>query len=50
MMKTFQKPVVFMYFWLNYCDENTHHIERIPVGVKDIDHLFHMASQRDIRG
>ena len=33
-----------MYFWLNYCDEN-HHIERIPVAVKDIDHLFNMASE-----
>ena len=39
-----QKPVTFMYFWLNYCDEN-HHIERIPVAVKDIDHLFNMASE-----
>ena len=38
------KPVVFMYFWLNYCDEN-HHIERIPVGVKIIDHLFNVASE-----
>ena len=46
-MKTYsflQKPVTFMYFWLNYCDEN-HHIERIPVAVKDIDHLFNMASE-----
>ena len=34
----------FQYFWLNYCDEN-HHIERIPVAVKDIDHLFNMASE-----
>ena len=33
-----------MYFWLNYCDEN-HHIERIPIAVKDIDHLFNMASE-----
>ena len=33
-----------MYFWLNYSDEN-HHIERIPVAVKDIDHLFNMASE-----
>ena len=36
-MKTYsslQKPVVFMYFWLNYCNENL--IERIPVGVKNI--------------
>ena len=31
------------YFWLNYCDEN--HIQRIPVTVKNIDHLFHLASQ-----
>ena len=42
-METFQKPVTFMYFWLNYSDAN--HIERIPVGVKNIDHLFHMASE-----
>ena len=34
----------FQYFWLNYCNEN-HHIERIPVAVKDIDDLFHMASE-----
>ena len=32
-----------MYFWLNYCNEN--HIERIPIAVKDIDHLFHLASE-----
>ena len=38
-MKTTPKLAAFMYFWLNYCDEN-HHIERIPVAVKDIDHLF----------
>ena len=42
-METFQKPVSFMYFWLNYCDKN--HIERIPIGVKDIDHLFCQASE-----
>ena len=42
-METFQKHVTFMYFWLNYCDEN--HIERIPIGVKDIDSLFRMASE-----
>ena len=40
---SFQKPVTFMYFWLNYCDEN--HIERIPVAVKNIDHLFNLASK-----
>ena len=34
---------MFMYFWLNYCDEN--HIERIPVAVKNIDHLFNLASE-----
>ena len=38
-----QKPVTFMYFWLNYCDEN--HIERILVAVKNIDHLFNLASE-----
>ena len=38
-----QKPIAsFQYFWLNYCDEN---IERIPVAVKNIDHLFNMASE-----
>ena len=47
-MKTYrdyllQKPIVFIHFWLNYCDEN--HIKRIPIGVKDIDHLFHMVSE-----
>ena len=34
-----------MHFWLNYCDENNHHIKRIPVAVKNIDHLFRMASE-----
>ena len=29
-----------MYFWLNYCDD---HIERIPIAVKNIDHLFNLA-------
>ena len=38
----FRKSVTFMYFWLICCDEN--HIERIPVAVKDIDHLFHLVS------
>ena len=33
-----------MYFWLNYSDGNNH-IERIPVAVKNIDHLFHTASE-----
>ena len=43
-METYsQKPVTFMYFWLNYCDKN--HIERIPVAVKNIDHLSRMASE-----
>ena len=27
-----------MYFWLNYCDEN--HVERIPIAVKNINHLI----------
>ena len=38
------KLVTFMYFWLNYCDENLH-IERIPVAVKDIFHLFNLSSE-----
>ena len=42
-METLQKPVNFMYFWLNYCDKN--HIEKIPVAVKNIDHLFSLASE-----
>ena len=33
-----------MYFWLNYCYEN-HHIERIPIAMENIDHLFHLASE-----
>ena len=44
MIETFQKPIVFMYFWLNYCNEN-YHIERIPVAVKNIDHLYNIASE-----
>ena len=32
-----------MYFWFNYCDEN--HIERIPITVENIDHLFRLASE-----
>ena len=31
-----------MYFWLNYSDGN---IERVPVTVKNIDHVFRMASE-----
>ena len=37
------QPTTFMYFWLNYCEEN--HVERIPVAVKNIDHHFHLVSQ-----
>ena len=32
-----------MNFWLNYCNEN--HIERIPIAVQNIDHVFRLASQ-----
>ena len=39
-----EKPTAFMYFWLNYCDEN-HYIKRIPVAVKNIDHLFNLAGE-----
>ena len=43
---SFQKPVTFLFFWLNYCttDEN-HHIEIIPIVVENIDHLFRLASE-----
>ena len=34
---------MFMYFWLNCCDEN--HIQRIPIAMKNIDHLFHLAGE-----
>ena len=37
------QQAAFMYFWLNYCDKN--HIEKIPVAVKEIGHLFHQASE-----
>ena len=42
-METLQKPVTYMYFWLNYCGEND--IERIPAAVKNIDHLFNLGSE-----
>ena len=38
-----KKPFAFMYFWSSCCDKN--HIERIPVAVKDIDHLFNLAGE-----
>ena len=30
---------MFIYFWLNYCDEN-HHIERIPTAVENMATIF----------
>ena len=35
--------MMLMYFWLNYCDEN--YVERIPIAMENIGHLFHLASQ-----
>ena len=35
--------MMLIYFSLNYCDEN--HVERIPIVVKNINHLFHLASE-----
>ena len=32
-----------MYFWLNYCNKS--HVERIPIPMKDIDHLFRLVSE-----
>ena len=42
-MKQLKIKLMFMYFWLNYCDEN--HVEKIPIAVKNINHLFHLASE-----
>ena len=43
-MKTsLRKPIAFMYFCLNYIGKS--HVERTPVAVKNIGHLFHMASE-----
>ena len=44
MIETLRKSVTFMYIWLNYCNEN-HHIERIPVVVKNMDHHFNLAGE-----
>ena len=35
--------MMLMYFWLSYCDEN--YVERIPIAMENIGHLFHLASQ-----
>ena len=35
---------MFINFWLNYSDKSCH-FERIPVIVKNIDHLFRMANE-----
>ena len=45
MMETYSplQRATFVYFWLDYCDEN--HIERIPIAVDIIGYLFHLASQ-----
>ena len=43
MIETPRKPVTFMYFCLNYCNENN--VEKIPIAVKNIDHLFRMVSE-----
>ena len=43
-VKQLKIKTMFMYFWLNYCDEN--HVERIPIAVKNINHLFDLATRR----
>ena len=35
---------MIMYFWLNHSDKNNH-MERIPVAMKNINHLFGMTSE-----
>ena len=42
-MKELKIKTMFMYFWSNYCDEN--HVKRIPIAAKNINHLFHLASE-----
>ena len=43
-MKTsLRKPIAFMYFCLNYIGKG--HVKRTAVAVKNIGHLFHMASE-----
>ena len=37
-----------MYFWLTYCDKS--HVERIPIAVININHLFNLASEADNGG
>ena len=43
MIEALRKHVTFMYFWMNYCNEN--HIERIPVAVKNMHHVFRAATE-----
>ena len=42
-MKELKIKTMYIYLWLNYGDEN--HLERIPIAVKNINHLFHLANQ-----
>ena len=37
------KSINFMYFWSNYVDKGN--IERITIAVKNIDHIFCMATE-----
>ena len=40
-MNSSLQHITVKYFWLNYCDKN--HIERIPIAVQNIGHLFRLA-------
>ena len=42
-VKELKIKTMFMYFWSNYFDEN--HVKRIPIAAKNINHLFHLASE-----
>ena len=42
-MKELKIKTMFMNFRSNYCDEN--HVKRIPIAAKNINHLFHLASE-----
>ena len=45
MMQTYsrRKPIIFMYFWLNYIDKG--HVERIPIAMKNIGYLLRRATE-----
>ena len=37
--------IKFRYFWLDYSEKKNNNLERIPIAVKNIDHLSCMTSE-----